>query len=152
MAQHTEELKLTLPLGSCYWNYDTWNENMKILDKAFLDLNEIIIGNLTASQLTCHNDSFEATTVQEFGEEAPHKLSKKYEMTITEDTTIPIAVYAHIYLVLHFGNTVPNVTFVKSLPSAPGNFEWLNRQPVFRANKTYELSFLRLSCIWAERD
>ena len=156
MSNTTTNLKLTLPLGSCYWNYDTWDDNMEKLDEGYLHIHDRITANLTASNITCSNAKSDgklvSTNCQDMFEEMRHKLSGVKTYTVVSDITIPIAVYAHNYIILTFGDTVPNVTFTKSLPTSENDFEWINGYPLFEPNSSYELSFLRLACIWAKRD
>lgn len=73
------------------------------------------------------------------------------DLTVDEDTTITVKSYGHTYVVLTFGETVYNVTFVKSDPDDPNNIVYQKGAPTFEANSTYELSFLKLNCIWEKR-
>lgn len=73
------------------------------------------------------------------------------DLTVEEDTTITVKSYGHTYVVLTFGNEVYNVTFVKSDPLDPNDIVYQKGQPTFEANSTYELSFLKLNCIWKKR-
>lgn len=74
------------------------------------------------------------------------------EMDVTEDLAITVQNHSHTYVVLHFGNTVYNVTFVKSDPSETGSsIVYHGGEPIFQPNSTYELSFLNLDCIYVKR-
>ena len=154
--EYTNNLNLRLPQGSCYWNLDTWKTNMNILDKAYLDIQHNIHASLIASNITCSNAKSDgklvSTNCQSMFEEMNHKLSRVRFITVTSDMTIPIATDAHDYLVLTFGDPVYNVTFAKSNPSSSNNFSYLNGYPIFQKNKSYEMSFLRLCCLWKEKN
>ena len=150
MANYTSNLNLKLPLGSKYWNYDTWNENMRKLDEAVVNIQHIILENLTASQIPVSNPRLDADNMQDAIDEfRAHNSSLRY-ITATEDCDIVVASEGHTYIVLTFGDTVPNVRFVKT-PSER-NFIWMNDYPTFEPNSTYEISFLKLSAIWYKRN
>lgn len=73
------------------------------------------------------------------------------DITPTEDVTITVKSYGHTYVILTFGGDVYNVTFQKSDPEDPNVITYQGDAPVFEANSTYELSFLKLNCIWKKR-
>lgn len=142
MANYTTNLHLKLPLGSKYWNLDTHNENMKILDKASTEIKRIRIEAHSASNIT-----YEDTNVQDVIDEIATEGSWIKEVEVTSGQDFLINPRAHCYLILKFGSTVPPVSFA----SRDGrNIDWLNGQPSFAANSIYELSFLDLACIWAK--
>lgn len=149
MANYTTNLHLILPLGSKYWNYDTWNENMKILDTAFLDIQEYIFTQFTADNTSVSNPKLEATNMQDAIDELKDRNSSLRYITVTEDCEILIPSESHTYIVLSFGDTVYDVQFVKT-PS-DREFTWMNDYPTFEPNKTYEISFLYLSAVWCEK-
>lgn len=72
-------------------------------------------------------------------------------IVITPETSenIPVKANGHTYVVLTFGETVYDITFVPT-PSG-GTITYQGEPPVFEANSTYELSFLYLNCIWKKR-
>lgn len=146
MPRFTDNLNLKLPLGSKYWNYDTWCENMKILDKAFKDLQEIIINILNASHVTVSNNRLDATNMQDAIDELQKKTSALRYINITEDTRIIIPSEGHSYLVLTFGDTVYDVDFDPT--ETTRELTWMNGIPTFEPNSSYEISFLKLSGIW----
>lgn len=155
MPGYTDNLRLILPRGSKYWNLDTWNENMKILDRAYIDVQHSIQTQLVASNVSFDNSLtpvIESTTVQGA---IPEVLAKKdfiIYRNITSDTTFTVPIEHHAYFVLTFGSSVPRVNFIKSDETSPVNFQWLNGEPEFEADSTFELSFLNLACIWAKRN
>lgn len=154
MAQETSNLHLILPLGSRYWNLDTWVENMNILDKAYLDIQHTIELRLVASNVAINRTipGLNARNAQTALDNLAARGTSIYFINVTENMTLTIPSYAYCHMTLTFGNTVPTVTFVKSIPDSHSDFEWINGQPTFEANSTYELSFLHLACIWQKRN
>ena len=150
MANYTPNLNLRLPLGSKYWNYDTWNDNMRKLDTAVVDIQHIILDNLTASQIPVSNPRLNATNMQDAVGELKSKSASLRYINITEDCDVIIPSETHAYVVLTFGSTVYNVRFVKTTPTTR-DFIWLNGIPNFEPNSSYEISFLKLSAIWYKR-
>lgn len=148
MPRQTDNLHLQLPLGSKNWNYDTWNENMKILDKAFTDLREIIISMLTAENIPFTSLQLQATNVQDAIDEIKSRRSWIKFVDVNSNMNFDISANAHCYLTLAFADTVPSVSFTNS---ANREFLWINGYPVFEPNSVYELSFLDLACVWAKR-
>lgn len=73
------------------------------------------------------------------------------DLTVDDDIIITVKSYGHTYVVLTFGSTVYNVNFQKSDPLDPNVISYQGEPPVFEANSTYELSFLKLNCIWKKR-
>ena len=153
MASYTTNLNLKLPNGSAYWNLDTWVNNMRILDNAVLDIKNTIQLRLHAQHTIFDNtDSrLSSTNAQDAVSEIIQESCHYREITVTQDMSIEVQCYAHDYIVLTIGNTVYNVTFTKSDPNSQNNFQWLGNQPTFEANKTYEISFLKLVALWKER-
>lgn len=145
MADSTRCLHLTLPLGSRYWNLDTWVKNMEVLDKAYKDTEKIIIDRLQASNVDCKPN----TNVQDKIDELSTLGSWTQFIDVTSNMNIIINPSSHCYLTLAFGPTVYNVTFSNRVGR---NFEWINDYPNFEPNSVYELSFLDLACIWAKRN
>lgn len=152
MSQHTQNLNLILPLGSKYWNLDTWNENMEILDEAFLDIQHDIDLRLTAQNTSLSPINYiNSTNMQSGTDELYSKSSSLRFIEVDENMTIQIPAEAHSYLILTFGETVYDVHFVKTPLDSTRQFVWLNNQPTFEANSTYEISFLYLGGIWIKR-
>lgn len=145
MADSTRYLHLTLPLGSRYWNLDTWVKNMEILDKAYKDTEKIIIDRLQASNVDCKPSG----NVQDKIDELSTLGSWTQFIDVTSNMNIVINPSSHCYLTLAFGPTVYNVTFSNRVGRS---FEWINDYPNFEPNSVYELSFLDLACIWAKRN
>lgn len=145
MADSTRYLHLTLPLGSRYWNLDTWVKNMEILDKAYKDTEKIIIDRLQASNVDCKPSG----NVQNKIDELSTLGSWTQFIDVTSNMNIIINPSSHCYLTLAFGPTVYNVTFSNRVGRS---FEWINDYPNFEPNSVYELSFLDLACIWAKRN
>ena len=145
MADSTRYLHLTLPLGSRYWNLDTWIKNMEILDKAYKDTEKIIIDRLQASNVDCKPSG----NVQNKIDELSTLGSWTKFIDVTSNMNIIINPSSHCYLTLAFGTTVYNVTFSNRVGRS---FEWINDYPNFEPNSVYELSFLDLACIWAKRN
>lgn len=145
MADSTRYLHLTLPLGSRYWNLDTWVKNMEILDKAYKDTEKIIIDRLQASNVDCKPSG----NVQDKIDELSTLGSWTQFIDVTSNMNIIINPSSHCYLTLAFGPTVYNVTFSNRVGRS---FEWINDYPNFEPNSVYELSFLDLACIWAKRN
>ena len=145
MADSTRYLHLTLPLGSRYWNLDTWVKNMEILDKAYKDTEKIIIDRLQASNVDCKPSG----NVQNKIDELSTLGSWTKFIDVTSNMNIIINPSSHCYLTLAFGPTVYNVTFSNRVGRS---FEWINDYPNFEPNSVYELSFLDLACIWAKRN
>ena len=154
MASSTTYLDLILPLGSKYWNWDTWVENMKKLDDAYLNIHHDIELRLTANNVGLNPAIMQihSSNAQGAVDELSHKGSSIFFIDVTEDMTLTVPSYAYAHFVLTFGNSVPTVTFVKSIPDSHNDIEWINGEPTFEANSTYELSFLHLSCLWTKRD
>lgn len=150
MANYTTNLNLKLPRGSKYWNLDTWNRNMEILDNAVVDLQHIIIENLTASHIPVSNEWLDADNMQDAVDELKGKSASLRYINVTEDCDVIIPSETHSYVVLTFGSTVYNVRFVKTEPTTR-DFIWMNGLPNFEPNSSYEISFLRLSAIWYKR-
>lgn len=150
MSSQTHYLHLKLPNGSKYWNYDTWCENMKILDEAAHNIQTIILDNLQA-----HNVYYDNTTSGLSADDVQEALDNidiygswvKFE-DVNSPTNFEINVRGCCHLTLAFGSTVPAVSFTNrsSLP-----FTWINGYPTFEANSVYELNFLDLQCIWVKR-
>lgn len=155
MPKYTDNLGLSLPKGEEFFNIQTWNTNMRLLDEAYALLTDQSGGTKKISADLVQYDNSTSGLNAHNVKEALDILSQSatvdnlYIMTITEDTTLTVATYAHIYFVLSFGETVPNVTFVQSIPEK--DFVWEGGEPVFQPNSTYELSFLHLDCKWFKR-
>ena len=155
MPRFTDNLSLILPRGSKYWNLDTWNKNMEILKKAAEELGEMEQVVLSADNISYDNTltpQITSTTVQGAIPEIKSKSNVLDYRTITSDTTITVPSEAHAYYILTFGDNVPRVDFVKDNPQSEQVFLWMNGMPEFHSNKTYEISFLKLCCIWYERN
>lgn len=154
MPRQTDNLHLILPLGSKYWNLDTWKTNMEILDKAFTDLQGQIEARLTADNLSYDDTGtpLNSTNIQDAIVELNTKASSFRIIDVDENMTIPVSCTAHDYIILNFYNSVPNINFVKSDDSYQGDFQWLNGYPTFEANATYEISFLQLAGIWMKQE
>lgn len=151
MANYSDFLHLKLPLGSKNWNLDTWNGNMKILDDGYLDLQEVIISHLGADELTVFSQQLESDNVQDaITEIMTHYSSLRY-FNVTDDMRILIPAEGHSYLVLTFGETVPEVVLDKFPSDSEREISWVNGEPTFEANSTYEISLLKLSGIWYKR-
>lgn len=73
------------------------------------------------------------------------------DITPTEDMTITVNSYGHTYVILNFGETVPEITFEKSDSQDPNDISYQGEPPAFEPNSTYELSFLKLYCIYKKR-
>lgn len=131
MPGYTKNLNLIKPYDSNYFNINTWNANMNILDEAF-SLSEGKVAEVEA-------------------EEDPDDPSKTiyvlpyaglYFISVTQDTTITFPSYDLIHVVLAFDTTVHNVVWKKSEASA-SNIIWDNgSEPVWEASKVYEVSIL----------
>lgn len=145
MADSTQYLHLTLPQGSKYWNLDTWVKNMEILDKAYKDIEKIVIDRLQASNVDCKPSG----NVQNKIDELSTLGSWTQFIDVTSNMNIVINPSSHCYLTLAFGPTVYNVIFSNRVGRS---FEWINDYPNFEPNSVYELSFLDLACIWAKRN
>lgn len=152
MPRYTDNLGLRLPEKQEYFRISDWNANMQLLDSAY----GILSGQsqrVTASLVAYDNSTsgLSAINVQGALDEIGKNSSSAnvYFIEADHDMTITIATYAHIYVVLSFGSTVPNITFAKSI--AGKDFVWEGGEPVFQANSTYELSFLHLDCKWFKR-
>lgn len=157
MADKSYYLNLILPKGSKFWNYDTWNTNMNILDEKYLDIKERKDFSLKASEITYSNtkSKLSAEDVQNAIDEVNIKSTGNPKDSITfidvnSDLVLPVENEAHTYYVLSFGATVHNITFQKT-DSSEGVIIYQNGEPTFKPNKTYELSFLYLNCLWGER-
>lgn len=155
MGRYSDNLGLELPFERENFNINTWNANMRKLDEAYALLKNggetrPISADLVQYDNT--NSGLAATNLQlAMDEIASENIDTDiYEIEVTEDMTINIATYAHIYIVLKFGDTVHNITWTKSLPGK--DFHWEGGQPTFQANSTYELSFLYLDCCWFKRE
>lgn len=152
MANYTPNLELRLPLGSKYWNYDTWNRNMKILDEAYLNIREIVLSNLSADSITVSNGRLSSTNMQDGIDELTQRESSLHYVTVTENATLNVSAEGHTYYVLTFGESVPTVTFQKIPATSGGSLMWLNGPPTFEPNSIYEVSILKMSGIWYKRD
>ena len=157
MPRTSPNLGLALPLEKEYFNINTWNSNMRILDDAYALLTDPSGGSrpITAEIVQYDNtqSGLDATNLQMAVNELAGKTldGDTYEIYVDQDMTITIATWAHIYIILHFGETVYNVTFEQSIPDSGIDFVWEGGRPNFQSNSTYELSFLRLDCMWFKR-
>ena len=148
---------LILPAESEHFNISTWNRNMRILDDAYALLTDSSGGSAPiAAVMVQYNNSeseLDASNLQEAVDGLSGALidGNTYEVYVDQDITLTIATWAHIYLILHFSDTVYNVNFVQSLPGSGIDFRWEGGHPAFQPNSTYELSFLRLDCLWFKR-
>lgn len=152
MPRFTDNLGLRLPEKQEYFRISDWNTNMQLLDSAYGILSgqsQRVTANLVQYDNT--TSGLNAVNVQEALDEISINSSSSnvYFIEADHDMTITIATYAHIYVVLSFGSTVPNITFAKSI--AGKDFVWEGGEPVFQPNSTYELSFLHLDCKWFKR-
>ena len=152
MPRFTDNLGLRLPEKKEYFRISDWNTNMQLLDSAYGILSgqsQRVTANLVQYDNT--TSGLNAVNVQEALDEISINSSSSnvYFIEADHDMTITIATYAHIYVVLSFGSTVPNITFAKSI--AGKDFVWEGGEPVFQPNSTYELSFLHLDCKWFKR-
>jgi len=152
MANYTPNLNLRLPLGSKYWNLDTHNENMEKLDAAYPDVQQQVFDNLTATRITVSNEKLDATNTQDAIDEIMARESSLHYMTITESTVLRVRAEGHTYFVLTFGESVPQVTFLKYPETSQRSLSWLNGPPTFEPNSIYEISILKMSGIWYKRD
>jgi len=157
MAKTSPNLGLILPAESENFNISTWNRNMRILDDAYALLTDPQGGSAPIPGELVRYDNTEsgldATNVQDAIDGLAGTLidGNTYEVYVDQNITLTIATWAHIYLILHFGETVPTVNFVQSLPDSGIDFRWEGGHPSFQPNSTYELSFLRLDCMWFKR-
>jgi hypothetical protein len=148
---YTDNLGLKLPRGSKYWNYDTWNDNMKILDEHSYGLTTpTIVLPMPAADVRFvpNQDTITATNVQDGIDQLAQAISIVKHVEIATDTTITVSETGHEYYMLHFGISTPTVTFVAR---NGGTIAWLNGSPTFQPYTTYEISFLRLKGIWSKR-
>lgn len=157
MPKYSENLGLRLPLDKEYFNINTWNTNMRLLDEAYALLTDPSGGttSISADLVTYDNSRSElqAGDLQGAVDELSGKFidGNTYEIYVDQPMTLTIATWAHIYIILHFSDTVYDVTFVQSLPDSGIDFAWEGGKPHFQSNSTYELSFLRLDCLWFKR-
>lgn len=155
MPRYSDNLGLRLPLGKEYFNINTWNTNMRLLDEAYALLRDSsgTTHAIPADMVRFDNTGTNilATNVQAAIEEIAKETveTNTFFIDVTEDITITVATYDHAYFVLAFGNTVPEVTFVPSIQEQ--DFVWLDGEPSFQPNSVYELSFLHLCCKWFKR-
>ena len=155
--RYSTNLGLSLPEAEEYFDISTWNTNMRILDEAYALLrDESGQAHPIAADLVTYDDTqsgLDANNVQAAIDKLAFNCLDKntYHIDVTENMTITIATYAHIYIVLNFGNTAYNVTFKQSIPGSGLKFIWEGGKPTFHANSTYELSFLNLDCRWFKR-
>lgn len=157
MPRTTQNLGLILPLEPEYFDIDTWNRNMRILDEAYALLTDSEGGTMAIPSSAVSYDNSEtemqAENVQSAIDELTYHVidTETREITIDSNTTIAVDTHGHTYLVLHFGDTVYDVTFTKLTPDSSIDFVWEGGIPTFQPNSTYELSFLRLDCMWFKR-
>ena len=151
MANYTSNLNLRLPLGSKYWNSDTWNNNMKKLDEAYLNIREIVLTNLSADDITVSNARLDATNMQNAIDELVARESALYFVTVTDDVTLRVSAEGHTYYVLTFGESVPTVNFQKVPATSSRSLTWLNGPPTFEPNSIFEISILKMGAIWYKR-
>ena len=157
MAKSSPNLGLILPNESEFFDINTWNKNMRILDEAYALLTDPSGSptSVPADMISYDNtvSGMTATNLQSAVDELAGRTmdGNTYEIYVDQDMQLTIATWAHIYLILHFSDTVYNVTFVQSLPDSGIDFVWEGGAPNFQSNSTYELSFLRLDCLWFKR-
>ena len=157
MSRETQNLHLFLPDENEFFNITTWNQNMQTLDEAYALLTDPSGSptSVPASMISYDNtdSGLTASNLQGAVDEIVGRSmdGDTYEIYVDQDMQLTIATWAHIYLILHFSDTVYNVTFVQSLPDSGIDFVWEGGRPNFQSNSTYELSFLRLDCMWFKR-
>ncbi len=118
MPDYTTNLKLQLPYGSKYWNYDTWNSNMNILDAASKDIkHKIVIEDLSASDIISNNSNVQAV----LDSLAQSKSKNYYEFVLENDTTVSIPNYANVHVRVitkggwEYPSGIPKLDFIKSI-------------------------------------
>lgn len=151
MANYTENLHLKLPLGSKYWNYDTWNENMKKLDEVYPDIQQQVFDSFTADRITVANQRLDATNMQDAIDEIMARESSLHFITVSGNTVLRPRAEGHTYFVLTFGDTVPSVSFLKYPTDSPRALTWINGEPIFEANSIYDISILKMCGVWYKR-
>ena len=157
MPRETQNLHLFLPNENELFNITTWNQNMQTLDEAYALLTDPSGSptSVPANMISYDNSvsGMTATNLQSAVDELAGRTmdGNTYEIYVDQDMQLTIATWAHIYIILHFSDTVYNVTFVQSLPDSGIDFVWEGGIPNFQSNSTYELSFLRLDCMWFKR-
>ena len=157
MPRETQNLHLFLPNENELFNITTWNQNMQTLDEAYALLTDPSGSptSVPANMISYDNSvsGMTATNLQSAVDELAGRTidGNTYEIYVDQDMQLTIATWAHIYIILHFSDTVYNVTFVQSLPDSGIDFVWEGGTPNFQSNSTYELSFLRLDCMWFKR-
>lgn len=156
MPKYTSNLGLAMPYGDEYFNINSWNANMRILDEAYAllidDSGEARTVNAASISYDPTSSGLSATNVQS----AIDIISQTGEspirhITVDQNMTIEVPSSGHLYVVLAFGQTLYNVTFTQSDPNSGKSITWQGGQPSFGANNVYELSFLDLDCRWFKR-
>lgn len=157
MSKETQNLHLHLPDENEFFNITIWNQNMQTLDEAYALLTDPS-GTPTSvpANMITYDNSESGLTSQNLQGAVDELVGRNmdgdtYEIYVDQDMQITIATWAHIYLILHFSDAVYNVTFIQSLPDSGIDFVWEGGRPNFQSNSTYELSFLRLDCMWFKR-
>ena len=131
---------------------------MNILDKTYPELSKDIEECFSAENVSYDNSKTQVdqNNIQDildglnYHGNAESPLDSLTFIDVNSDLVLPVENEAHTYYVLSFGATVHNVTFVKT-DSSKGVIVYQNGEPNFKPNKTYELSFLYLNCLWGER-
>lgn len=151
MPKYTKNLGLSLPLGEEYFNINSWNANMRILDEAFALISDESGETSPLNALSVGYDSstsqIGATNVQDALDRIATQSNENLLLiSVTEPKTIDVPAEGHLYVVLAFGATMYNVTF-----NTTGTVKWESGVPSFAANNVYELSFLNNNCRWFKR-
>jgi len=139
MPKYTKHLNLIKPDEPEFFNINTWNANMNILDEAYA----IIEGDVV---------ELEAVTDEEGNAIYPILQSGIYHISVKSPVVINFPSYSIIHVVLAFDTTVYDVTWKKSIADAK-NIIWDDgAEPQWEASSVYEVSILHGHAIAYKRN
>ena len=138
-VNYTKHLNLLKPDSQEYFNINTWNANMNILDEAYA----IIENEVLELEGIVDGDGNTTYNIPQSG---------LYHISVKSPVTIHFPSYALIHVVLAFDTTVYDVTWKKSIATA-NNIIWDDgTEPTWEASCVYEVSVMHGHAIAYKRN
>lgn len=139
MPNYTKHLNLIKPDEPEFFNINTWNANMNILDEAYTIIKDNII-------------ELEPTVDEEGNQTYITQHSGYYYIPVNAPVTINFPSYSIIHVILAFDTTVYDVSWKKSIATAK-NIIWDDgAEPAWEASTVYEVSILEGHAIVYKRN